>query len=157
MYRDLKPENILVDGDGHLRVTDFGLSKDGVKGDGKEGGTSTFCGTPEYLAPEILANKGHGKAVDWWSFGTLVFEMLKGLPPFYDQNMQRMYDKILHMELILPDHFSEEAKSLCSALLIRKVENRLGSKNNADIKNHAFFKLSAEAQLGYRHVEGILA
>ena len=111
VYRDLKPENILVDGDGHLRVTDFGLSKDGVSGAGKEGGTGTFCGTPEYLAPEILANKGHGKAVDWWSFGTLVFEMLKGLPPFYDQNMQRMYDKILHMELILLTTFRMRQKS----------------------------------------------
>ena len=90
IYRDLKPENILLDLKGHLRLTDFGLSKDNIMGAGAAGGTKTFCGTPEYLAPEILENKGHGKAVDWWSFGTLVYEMICGLPPFYDTNVQRM-------------------------------------------------------------------
>ena len=81
IYRDLKPENILMDLEGHLRLTDFGLAKDQIAGAGATGGTKTFCGTPEYLAPEILENKGHGKAVDWWSFGTLVYEMICGLPP----------------------------------------------------------------------------
>lgn len=75
VYRDLKPENILLDLDGHLRFTDFGLAKSGVTGAGPEGGTKTFCGTPEYLAPEILENKGHGKAVDWWAMGTLLYEV----------------------------------------------------------------------------------
>ena len=88
IYRDLKPENILMDAEGHLRLADFGLSKEEVTGAGAEGGTKTFCGTPEYLAPEILRNRGHGKAVDWWSLGTLLFEMLNGLPPFYNKNMQ---------------------------------------------------------------------
>jgi serum/glucocorticoid-regulated kinase 2 len=77
VYRDLKPENILLDVDGHLRFTDFGLAKAGVTGPGAEGGTKTFCGTPEYLAPEILENKGHGKAVDWWAMGTLLYEVSK--------------------------------------------------------------------------------
>lgn len=75
VYRDLKPENILLDLEGHLRFTDFGLAKGGVTGAGPEGGTKTFCGTPEYLAPEILENKGHGKAVDWWAMGTLLYEV----------------------------------------------------------------------------------
>eukprot|EP01037_Dinobryon_pediforme_P019016 gene19016-19362_t len=102
VYRDLKPENILLDATGHIRITDFGLAKAGVTGYDAEGGTKTFCGTPEYLAPEILDNKGHGKAVDWWALGTLLFEMLTGLPPFYDTNVQRMYHKILHDPLRFP-------------------------------------------------------
>ncbi len=89
--------------DGHLKLTDFGLSKEGVTGFGAEGGTKTFCGTPEYLAPEILTQKGHGKAVDWWSLGILLFEMLHGSCPFYDQNHQRMYQKILRSELRYPE------------------------------------------------------
>lgn len=66
-----------LDADGHLRLTDFGLAKGGITGPGAEGGTKTFCGTPEYLAPEILENKGHGKAVDWWAMGTLLFEVAR--------------------------------------------------------------------------------
>jgi len=141
IYRDLKPENILLDLEGHIRLTDFGLSKEAVTGAGADGGTKTFCGTPEYLAPEILENKGHGKAVDWWSLGTLIYEMLTGLPPFYDQNMQRMYDKILNAPLRFPAYMSPEAKSLLSALLQRKVEDRLGSSSDdsASIKKHPFF------------------
>jgi serum/glucocorticoid-regulated kinase 2 len=131
-----------MDGDGNLRLTDFGLSKEGVTSAGAgEGGTKTFCGTPEYLAPEILENHGHGKAVDWWSLGTLLFEMLHGLPPFYDQNMKKMYERILHAPLVVPDYFSAEAKSLVSQLLTRKVEDRLGSGplGAAEIKAHPFF------------------
>lgn len=141
IYRDLKPENILLDLEGHIRLTDFGLSKEAVTGAGAVGGTKTFCGTPEYLAPEILENKGHGKAVDWWSLGTLIYEMLTGLPPYYDQNMQRMYDKILNSPLRFPAYMSTDSKSLLTGLLERKVNDRLGS--GADdavlIKAHPFF------------------
>lgn len=142
IYRDLKPENILLDLEGHIRLTDFGLSKEAVTGPGAKGGTKTFCGTPEYLAPEILENKGHGKAVDWWSLGTLIYEMLTGLPPFYDQNMQRMYDKILNAPLRFPAYMSPEAKSLLTGLLQRKVSDRLGSglDDSESIKKHAFFQ-----------------
>lgn len=140
IYRDLKPENILLDLEGHIRLTDFGLSKDNVMGAGAAGGTKTFCGTPEYLAPEILENKGHGKAVDWWSFGTLVYEMICGLPPFYDTNVQRMYHKILHATLRFPSHLSGEAKACLNGLLQRKVESRLGSQRDAEeIKEHPWF------------------
>lgn len=133
IYRDLKPENILLDAEGHIRLTDFGLSKDNVSGPGAEGGTKTFCGTPEYLAPEILENKGHGKAVDWWSLGTLLYEMLCGLPPYYDTNVQRMYHKILHAPLKFPKsenpsrNLSNPAKDILKGLLERKVADRLGS------------------------------
>eukprot|EP00615_Pteridomonas_danica_P008444 CAMPEP_0114341400 /NCGR_PEP_ID=MMETSP0101-20121206/9023_1 /TAXON_ID=38822 ORGANISM="Pteridomonas danica, Strain PT" /NCGR_SAMPLE_ID=MMETSP0101 /ASSEMBLY_ACC=CAM_ASM_000211 /LENGTH=391 /DNA_ID=CAMNT_0001474993 /DNA_START=12 /DNA_END=1187 /DNA_ORIENTATION=- len=140
IYRDLKPENILLDLEGHLRLTDFGLSKDNIMGAGAAGGTKTFCGTPEYLAPEILENKGHGKAVDWWSFGTLVYEMICGLPPFYDTNVQRMYHKILHAPLRFPSYLSKDAKDCLNGLLQRKVEARLGStRGAAEIKEHAWF------------------
>lgn len=140
IYRDLKPENILLDLDGHLRLTDFGLSKDNVMGAGAAGGTKTFCGTPEYLAPEILENKGHGKAVDWWSFGTLVYEMICGLPPFYDTNVQRMYHKILHAPLRFPSHLSTGAKGFLHGLLQRKVDARLGSaRDSEEVKEHAWF------------------
>ncbi|UIZ26574.1 hypothetical protein KXD40_002359 [Peronospora effusa] len=142
IYRDLKPENILLDLEGHIRLTDFGLSKEAVTGAGATGGTKTFCGTPEYLAPEILENKGHGKGVDWWSLGTLIYEMLTGLPPFYDQNMQRMYDKILNAPLRFPSFMSAEAKDLLTGLLTRKVSDRLGSgpTDAEEIKSHPFFK-----------------
>lgn len=118
IYRDLKPENILLDADGHIRLTDFGLAKDKITGAGAEGGTRTFCGTPEYLAPEILENKGHGKAVDWWSLGTLLFEMICGLPPFYDTNVQRMYHKILHDPLKFPKDPAYDHTHILNTLLI---------------------------------------
>ena len=154
IYRDLKPENILMDGDGHLRITDFGLSKDGVKGEGAKNGTTTFCGTPEYLAPELLENKGHGKAVDWWSLGTLLFEMMTGLPPFYDQNMQRMYDKILHSPLRVPEYVGPDAKSILTGLLQRKVSERLGSNGDQEqIKAHAYWRKLGTRTLDWGAVE----
>jgi len=109
IYRDLKPENILLDYEGHIKLTDFGLSKDSLKG---EMITHTFCGTPEYLAPEVLQQQGHGKAVDWWSFGTLLYEMMTGLPPFYNQNLNIMYERILHAPIPLPKYLSKEARSI---------------------------------------------
>lgn len=145
IYRDLKPENILLDLTGHLRITDFGLSKDGITGAGAEGGTKTFCGTPEYLAPEILENKGHGKAVDWWALGTLLYEMLCGLPPFYDTNVQKMYQKILTAPLRFPRpevnrQVSHAAKEFIKDILERNVATRLGSTSDAiEIRKHEFF------------------
>ncbi|KAJ8603225.1 hypothetical protein CTAYLR_003851 [Chrysophaeum taylorii] len=138
VYRDLKPENLLLDIQGHIRITDFGLAKEHVT---QSSGAKTFCGTPEYLAPEILENRGHGKAVDWWSFGTLLYEMMGGLPPFYDTNVQKMYQKILNAPLKIHPHFSPNAKTLLIALLERKVDRRLGSVNDFDdIKVHPFFR-----------------
>ncbi|KAJ1455911.1 kinase-like domain-containing protein [Pelagophyceae sp. CCMP2097] len=139
IYRDLKPENLLLDTKGHIRITDFGLSKAQVTGFGAEGGTKTYCGTPEYLAPEILEHKDYGKAVDWWSYGTLLYEMLCGLPPFYDPNHHKMEKKILIAPLKFPSYLSKDAKDVLEGLLRRNVEDRLGSKGDfADIKAHAF-------------------
>jgi len=137
VYRDLKPENILIDMEGHVCITDFGLSKEINPVEG----TYTFCGTPEYLAPEVLKGQGHGTAVDWWSLGTLIFEMLTGLPPFYSQNINIMYQKILNGELRFPSYISSDAQSLLEGLLTRDVEKRLGSNGKSEeVKKHPFFK-----------------
>ena len=90
-YRDLKPENVLIDSDGYVRITDFGLSKENIF----EGAVATsFCGTPEYLAPETLTRQGTGLAADWWSFGCIIYEMLVGIPPFYTENRHNLYESI---------------------------------------------------------------
>jgi len=136
IYRDLKPENLLLTNEGHIVVTDFGLSKEGLTG--KDDRTETFCGTPEYLAPEILEGNGYGKAADWWSYGTLLFEMLNGLPPFYDEDVQEMYTKILSAELEMPDFISNEAADLLVKLLERDPKARLGQQP-AHLKSHPFF------------------
>jgi serum/glucocorticoid-regulated kinase 2 len=137
IYRDLKPENILLDDNGHLCLTDFGLSKD-VGPDEK---AHTFCGTPEYLAPEIVVGAGHDKAVDWWSLGILLYELTVGVPPFYSQNVNEMYNKIQHGVLRFPPFLSENCKNLIIELLNRDPKKRCGSKNDVDdIKKHAFYK-----------------
>lgn len=136
LYRDLKPENILLTDDGHICMTDFGISKEGLVSD--DARTATFCGTPEYLAPEILQGKSYGKAVDWWSFGTLMYEMLTGLPPFYSQDVQDMYSKIMNDKLVFPPQVSSDARALLSALLERSPDKRL--QDPKSIKNHGYFK-----------------
>lgn len=142
IYRDLKPENILLDMKGHLRITDFGLSKSGITTADGSGGTNTFCGTPEYLAPEIIVDNGagHGKAVDWWSFGTLLYELMCGLPPFYDANPKRMYQKIAQAPLRFPAALSSESRNILSGLLDRDVQARLGSQGGEEqVKASPFF------------------
>jgi len=135
IYRDLKPENLLLTHEGHIVMTDFGLSKEGLHD--RDDRTGTFCGTPEYLAPEVLEGKGYGKAVDWWSFGTLMYEMLTGLPPFYCEDVQQMYTKIMTAELETPDTVSAAAADLLSQLLDRNPETRL--QDPPLIKKHPFF------------------
>jgi len=137
IYRDLKPENILVDNTGHVVLTDFGLAKD-VNPDEK---TNTFCGTPEYLAPEIVTGAGHDKAVDWWSLGILLYELTVGIPPFYSQNVNEMYNKIQHGVLRFPPFLTDPCKQIIVALLNRDPKKRLGSEADIeDIKEHAFFE-----------------
>ena len=157
IYRDLKPENVLLDEEGHVHLTDFGLSKDDVA-DPK--GATTFCGTPEYLAPEMLLNRksreGYGKAVDWWSLGTLMYEMLTGWPPFYNKNLRTMCQQILHSDLHFPRNLecSDEVKDIITKLLSRDPATRLGNEtkelpmlegegtrvvDGMDIRSHPFF------------------
>eukprot|EP00541_Cyclophora_tenuis_P019054 CAMPEP_0116579464 /NCGR_PEP_ID=MMETSP0397-20121206/22265_1 /TAXON_ID=216820 /ORGANISM="Cyclophora tenuis, Strain ECT3854" /LENGTH=275 /DNA_ID=CAMNT_0004108945 /DNA_START=101 /DNA_END=928 /DNA_ORIENTATION=+ len=139
IYRDLKPENVLLDARGHVRLTDFGLSKEGISS--SSSGANSFCGTPEYLAPEILNRQGHGRAVDWWSLGALLYEMLTGLPPFYCQDREKLFEKIRKSELHYPASLTKPAKSLLRGLLTRDPNKRLGSGHTdaEEIKSHEFF------------------
>jgi len=137
VYRDLKPENVLLSEDGHIALTDFGLSKEGINDNIS---AHSFCGTPEYLAPEILKRTGHGRAADWWSLGALIYEMLTGIPPFYSRDRDRLFSKILRGQLRLPQYLSNDSKSLLRALLTRDPLKRLGSQTDAaEIKSHPFF------------------
>ncbi|XP_020933823.1 serine/threonine-protein kinase Sgk2 isoform X3 [Sus scrofa] len=137
IYRDLKPENILLDCQGHVVLTDFGLCKEGVE---PEETTSTFCGTPEYLAPEVLRKEPYDRAVDWWCLGAVLYEMLHGLPPFYNQDVSQMYENILHQPLRIPGGRTVAACDLLQALLHKDQRQRLGSKTDfLEIKNHVFF------------------
>eukprot|EP00808_Paulinella_micropora_P013250 g50282.t1 len=137
VYRDLKPENVLIGRDGYIVLTDFGLAKEGIEDNHS---AKSFCGTPEYLAPEILNRSGHGRAADWWSLGTLFYEMMTGMPPFYSRNRDRLFNKILQANVRIPAFFSAEAKSLLQALLDRDTASRLGSKGDGkEVKQHAFF------------------
>jgi len=136
VYRDLKPENILLTSKGHLKLTDFGLCKEGMERETDR--TGTFCGTPEYLAPEVLKGTGYTRAVDFWSYGSLVYEMLTGLPPFYSQDVQEMYMKIMTEPLTFPDIVSSPAREFITALLQKDLSKRL--IDSKTMKNYAFFK-----------------
>jgi len=140
IYRDLKPENILLSHAGHICLTDFGLSKD--LRTSAEDVTNSFCGTPEYMPPEIIRNEAHGKAVDWWGLGILLYELVVGIPPFYSQNVNEMYHKIREAPLLFPPSLSNPCKDLISRLLNRDENHRLGAsgKDFAEIQRHSFFR-----------------
>uniref|UniRef100_A0A7N4PUZ5 Serum/glucocorticoid regulated kinase family member 3 n=1 Tax=Sarcophilus harrisii TaxID=9305 RepID=A0A7N4PUZ5_SARHA len=138
VYRDLKPENILLDSTGHVVLTDFGLCKEGIA---ISDTTTTFCGTPEYLAPEVIRKQPYDNTVDWWCLGAVLYEMLYGLPPFYCRDVAEMYENILHKPLNLRPGVSLTAWSILEELLEKDRQNRLGAKEDfLEIQNHPFFE-----------------
>ncbi|KAL7677372.1 hypothetical protein ACOME3_003609 [Neoechinorhynchus agilis] len=141
IYRDLKLDNILLDSEGHCKLADFGMCKDGIYGSML---TSTFCGTPDYIAPEILQENDYGFSVDWWAFGVLTYEMIAGQPPFEAENEDGLFRAILKDEVTFPCWLSDSAVNFIQELLIKSPEKRLGCCKREDgenaIKDHPFFK-----------------
>ncbi|XP_064789889.1 ribosomal protein S6 kinase alpha-2 isoform X1 [Oncorhynchus masou masou] len=138
IYRDLKPENILLDEEGHIKITDFGLSKEAIDHDKR---AYSFCGTIEYMAPEVVNRRGHTHSADWWSFGVLMFEMLTGSLPFQGKDRKETMALILKAKLGMPQFLSPEVQSLIRALFKRNPTNRLGAGPDGveEIKRHNFF------------------
>ena len=133
-HRDIKPENLLIDRNGHVKLTDFGFAKEISER------SMSFCGTPEYMAPEMILKCGHNKAVDWWALGILLYEMLVGQSPFYSSSPYETYERILSGPVPYPKSLSALAKSLLSQLLVRDPTLRLGSRRDAaDVSSHDFF------------------
>ena len=142
VYRDLKPENVMMDMDGHVKLVDFGLSKQGITN--PVSGAHSYCGTLEYLAPEVMkeqAFRSYGTAIDWWSLGALLYEMLTGLPPWYNRDRKKMFAGIRSGELKFPDTVTPDAQSLLRALLCRNPRQRLGATQHGvdQIRQHEFF------------------
>lgn len=146
VYRDLKPENLLIGKQGYLKLTDFGFAKRLAK----SGKTYTLCGTPEYIAPEILNNKGHGPSVDWWALGILVYEMFLGHPPFVDENPMMIYRGILSGKIKYPAELPPRAKDFISKLLTLDHTRRL---SGPDVQTHSFFKGVGWSKVLHKHVK----
>uniref|UniRef100_A0A671N9M8 Protein kinase C n=1 Tax=Sinocyclocheilus anshuiensis TaxID=1608454 RepID=A0A671N9M8_9TELE len=148
VYRDLKLDNILLDIDGHIKIADFGMCKENISGEAR---TCTFCGTPDYIAPEILLGQKYGTSVDWWSFGVLLYEMLIGQSPFHGHDEEELFQSIRTDDPCYPRWLTRDARDILVKLFVREPERRLGVKGN--IRQHAFFRDTDWNALEKRQVE----
>ena len=133
IHRDIKPENLLIDREGHLQVTDFGVS---CLHDAHE---SSWCGTLEYMAPEMIKGEKYDRTVDYWSLGILLYDMLVGRPPFKGKNENALKDAIVKQKIVIPSYIPSEAAGLIRKLLTKSPAKRLGAQSIAEVKRHAFF------------------
>lgn len=138
IYRDLKPENVLLDAEGHVCLGDFGLAKSGIVHPLE--GALSMCGTPEYMAPEVLSQSGHGFCVDYWGLGMILYEMMTGLPPWYTTDRAKLFRKLKSAPLDIPSYFSASAASCVSGLLERDPRRRLGVLGIRSAMEHPFFR-----------------
>lgn len=137
IFRDLKPDNVVFDSDGHAMLTDFGLSKTGV---GSQDTSSSFCGSVAYLAPEMLRRTGHTRSIDWYLLGVLIYEMLVGVPPYFNTSKSKLFENIQQGPLKIPHTMPQEARQIILLLLNRNPNKRLGATGDAEeVKKHEFF------------------